>query len=38
VPENMAYMRELRAFCATHEPPPVVEVDFGEVLPAYDAS
>jgi len=38
VPENMAYMRELRAFCATHEPPPVVEVDFGEVLPAYGAS
>jgi radical SAM superfamily enzyme YgiQ (UPF0313 family) len=22
VPENMAYMRELRAFCRTHEPPP----------------
>jgi radical SAM superfamily enzyme YgiQ (UPF0313 family) len=27
VPENMAYMRELRAFCRTHEPPPPVAVD-----------
>jgi radical SAM superfamily enzyme YgiQ (UPF0313 family) len=27
VPENMAYMRELRSFCRTHEPPTPTEIE-----------
>ncbi len=40
VPENMAYMRELRAFTRTHEPPPppVSDVPAPEVRPAFLAS
>ncbi len=36
VPENMAYMRELRAFTRAHEPPPPVsDVPAPEVRPAF---
>lgn len=35
VPENMAYMRELRAFCRTNEPPPPSH-DAGARGPAFD--